>query len=305
VGPSAGNGPATGATGSLLPPDLSGNAKVAWQSANIHGLLIGRGDLAASLGGGIIRFAPLDIPVSEGRLLAEPQIDLRTQPAMLRVQKGPLIENVRISPQMCQTWLKYVAPLLADATRAEGRFSVALDNARVPLPDQSRSDVHGELTIHNAHVGPGPLAQQFISLAEQVKSLIEGGAPGSGAGANSTWLVIPEQTVPFDVNEGRVRHRNLVVTSGDVQIKTSGTVGFDESLNLVAEVPIQDSWIAGKAYLNALQGTTIQVPVRGTLSRPKLDTNALRELSRQMIGGAARNALENELNRGLQRLFGQ
>jgi hypothetical protein len=305
AGPSAATGSPRRNTVSLLSPDLSGNARLAWQSADVHGLLIGRGDLAATLGGGIIRFAPLDIPVSEGRLLTQPEIDLRVQPAMLRVPKGPLIENVRISPQMCQTWLKYVAPLLADATRAEGRFSVALESARVPLPDQARSDVHGALTIHNAHVGPGPLAQQFLSLAEQVRSLVEGGTPGSGTTASSTWLVVPEQTVPFDISQGRVQHRNLVVKSGDVQIRTSGTVGFDETLDLVAEVPIHDSWVVGKAYLNALKGTTIRVPVRGTLSKPRLDTNALGELSRQMIGGAARRALESELNRGLQQLFGQ
>jgi hypothetical protein len=192
---------------------------------------------------------------------------------------------------------------LADATRAEGRFSVALESARVPLPDQSRSDVQGELTIHRAHVGPGPLAQQCILLIEQIRSLIDGRAPGSSAAANATWLVLPEQTVPFDISQGRVQHRNLVVTAGDVQIKTSGTVGFDETLNLIAEVPINDSWLEGKAYLAAFKGTTLQVPVRGTLSKPQVDANALRDLSRRMIGGAARGALEGELNRGLQRLF--
>ena len=293
-----------GAGGGLVSPELAGIAKVAWQSANIHGLLVGRGDLVASLDGGIIRFAPLQVPVSEGRLLAQPRIDLRSQLATVRVDKGPLIENVRISPQMCQTWLKYVAPLLADATRAEGRFSIALDSASVPLLDQTQSDIHGRLTIHNAQIGPGPLAQQFISIAQQVKSVIDGRPLGNGGAAGSVWLVVPEQTVRFDVSDGRVQHHGLVVTAGDVQIRTSGSVGMDETLALVAEVPIQDSWVAGKTYLSALKGTTIKVPVQGTLSKPKVDGRALRDLSRQMIGGAAGRLLEGELNRGLQQLFG-
>ena len=292
------------AGGSLVSPELAGNAKLAWQSANVHGLLVGRGDLVASLDGGIIHFAPLQVPVSEGRLLAQPRIDLRSQPATVYVDKGPLIENVRISPQMCQTWLKYVAPLLADATRAEGRFSIALDGARIPLLDQRQSDVHGQLTIHNAQIGPGPLAQQFISIAQQVKSVIDGRSLGSGGTGGSTWLVVPEQAVRFDVSDGRVQHHGLVVTAGDVQIRTSGSVGMDETLALVAEVPIQDSWVAGKAYLSALKGTTIKVPVRGTLSKPQVDGRVLRELSREMIGGAAGRLLEGELNRGLRQLFG-
>jgi hypothetical protein len=292
------------AGGSLVSPELAGSARLAWQSANVHGLLVGRGDLAASLNEGIIRFAPLQVPVSEGRLLAQPRIDLRSQPAAIRVDKGPLIENVRISPQMCQTWLKYVAPLLADATRAEGRFSIALDSASVPLEDQRQSDVHGQLTIHNAQVGPGPLAQQFIAIAQQVKSVVDGRPLGSGGVASSTWLIVPQQTIRFDVSDGRVQHHSLLVTAGDVQIRTSGSVGMDETMDLVAEVPIQDSWVAGKTYLSAFKGTTIKVPVKGRLSKPQVDGRALQDLSRQMIGGAAGRLLEGELNRGLKQLFG-
>ena len=73
---------------------------------------------------------------------------------------------------------------------------------------------------------------------------------------------------------------------------------------MYAGVTIKDSWVSGKAYLSGLKGTAIKVPVRGTLSKPQIDENALRDLSRQMIGGAARGLLEGELNRGLQQLFG-
>jgi hypothetical protein len=288
----------------LVSTELAGSAKLGWQSAEVHGLSIGRGELSMSLDEAVVRFAPLQVPVSEGRFLAQPLIDLRSRPATLQAGKGPLIENVRISPQMCQTWLKYVAPLLADATRAEGRFSIALDSARVPLTDRTQSDIHGQLTIHSAQVGPGPLAQQFIAIAQQVKSLIDGRPVASGGTAGSTWLVVPQQSLRFDVNDGRVEHNSLLVNVGDVQVRTSGSVGLDESLALVAEVPIRDTWVAGKPYLSALAGTTIKVPVKGTLSKPRVDNRALRDLSRQAIRGAAGRLLEDELNRGLQQLFG-
>ncbi len=222
----------------------------------------------------------------------------------LLVDRGQLVNNVRISPELCQTWLKYVAPLLADATRAEGRFSVLLDGAKVPLSDTTKSDIHGQLTIHSAQVGPGPLAQEFLSLAQQVKTILNSGTASNGPIAASNWLMIPEQTVRVDVEDGRVHHQGLTMTSGDVQIRTNGSVGFDESLAIMAEVPIRDEWVTNKKYLSSLRGTTIQIPVQGTLSKPRLDNRMLRDLSTRMIGGAARGVLQDEVNRGLQRLFG-
>ena len=41
-------------------------------------------------------------------------------------------------------FLKYIAPMLADATRSDGLFSLALESARVPLPAPSQSDVAGQ-----------------------------------------------------------------------------------------------------------------------------------------------------------------
>ena len=291
-------------TPGLVPADLTGSGRAGWESGTLYGLLIGQGELKASLTSGVLQFAPLQVPVSEGQFRAVSRIDLNATPASLALDKGQLIDNVRISPEMCRTWLKYVAPLLADATRAEGRFSALLDGARVPLSDATQSDVHGQLTIHSAQIGPGPVAQQLIGLAQQVKMVVEGRPATENLTAASTWLVIPQQTVRVDVENGRVKHQGLTMTAGDVTIRTSGSVGFDESLSIMAEVPIRDEWVANKKYLASLRGTTIQIPMQGTLSKPRLDNRMLTELSARMVGGAARGVLQDEVNRGLQRLFG-
>ena len=104
--------------------------------------------------------------------------------------------------------------------------------------------------------------------------------------------------------ELRVSHQGLTMTAGDVTIRTSGSVGLDESLAIMAEVPVRDEWVADKKYLSSLRGTVIQIPMQGTLSKPRLDNRMLRELSARMVGGAARGVLQDEVNRGLQRLFG-
>lgn len=285
----------------LVSPELTASANFGWQSANVHGLGVGQGELTATLTDGVVRFEPLDVSVSEGRFKLSPWIDLKSASAPLHIEKGPLAENIRISQEMCHTWLKYVAPLLAEATRAEGRFSTSLDSVEVPLTDPQQSEVHGELELHSAQIGPGPLAQHFLEIAQYVKTVVEG-RPPSGLLTN-TRLNVSQQKVRFDVKDGRVHHQNFTVTVGDVVIRTSGSVGLDQSLAMVAEVPIRDNWVESKPYLQALKGTVLRIPVRGALSRPSIDKRALRDLGQNMIGGAAGRLLEDGLNRGLERLI--
>lgn len=286
----------------LVSPELTASANFGWQSANVHGLLVGQGDVVAKLSDGVVHFEPMDVPVSEGRFKLSPTINLKSASMPLHVKKGPVAENVRISQEMCHTWLKYVTPLLAEATRAEGRFSISLDGAQVPLTAPDRSEVHGELHLHAAQIGPGPLANEYLTIAQQVKTVVEG-RPLGGDLSSRAILNVAEQKVKFDVKDGRVYHHGFSVTVGDVEIRTSGSVGFDQSLDLVAELPIRDNWVEGKPYLASLKGTTIRIPLQGTFANRRVDDRALRDLNRKLIGNAAGRLLEDGLNRGLERLI--
>jgi hypothetical protein len=221
------------------------------------------------------------------------------------LDKGPLVDHVRLSPELCRTWLKYVAPLVADATRAEGNFSVDLAGAAVPILEPAKMNLAGVMTIHQAEVGPGPLAQQYLALARELRTLIDRSAgtaplidPEKGL------LVLPEQRVDFEVVDGRVHHRNMKMTVRDMVITTRGSVGLDQTIELVAEVPIQDQWIKEGSPLVGLRGRSISVPIQGTLSSPKMDGKVLEQLGRDLVRGAAQGAIEQQINKGLQRLFG-
>ena len=289
----------------LVHNDLQGQGSVAWQEVKFVGLTAGAAEVPAGLSQGVITFGPLNIPVSEGRIAATPRVALNEATPTLMIDRGQVVDQVRLSPEICHTWLKYVAPLLADATRAEGKFSVGLSGAAVPLTQPEKADVAGSLVIHRAEVGPGPLAQQYLALARQVRGLVERNPniaplidPEKGV------LVLPEQQLDFQVIDGRVHHRGLKMTVKDVVITTHGSVGFDQTIDLVANIPVQDSWVQSGSPLAALRGQSIAIPIRGDLKNPKPDAKALADLGTNLIRGAAQNAIEKELNKGLQRLFG-
>jgi translocation and assembly module TamB len=294
---------------------LTGQAGIGWQQAQFLGLTAGPANIDAHLAKGIVSVDPVNIDVSEGRLLAAPSVYLYEPQLPLVMGKGPVVEKVRISPELCRGWLKYVAPLLADATRAEGKFSVDLEGGTVPLLQPEKMDVGGILSIHEAQIGPGPLAMTYLNLAMQVKAILAGkpGQPDS-IDPNKGWILLPEQQVEMRALAGRVHHRGLTMHVKDVVIRTEGSVGFDQKLELVAAIPVQDKWIEKEKLPAFLKGQTIYVPIRGQINKPEPDARVLGELAKQLLVGGAQNLLkekletgrgriEQELQKGLDRLF--
>ncbi len=122
-------------------------------------------------------------------------------------------------------------------------------------------------------------------------------------------------------------------TIQDFVVKSRGSVGFDQSLSLIVEIPIAERWIEGQPLLSFLKGKSLSLPIGGSLAQPRVDHDALQQLLRQIVQPMAANALpglvggqterlqeraeeelqrvqdqvldkvENELRRGLDRLI--
>jgi hypothetical protein len=275
-----------------------------WAGANVYGLPVGAGKLSAGLAEGMVRIAPLSLAIGEGRLNASPQVRLDPAPSELVLPAGPLITNVRISPEVSEAMLKYVAPVLAGATQSDGLFSLDLERARVPLGEPRRADSAGKLTVHSVRVVPGPMVREWIGLARQIEAIAR--RRDSAAMASNpevTLLAVRDQQVNFRVFDGRVHHQNMEFQIGDVTMRSQGSVGFDETIALTLHVPIQDAWIGNQPLLAGLKGQTLQVPISGTLTRPQMDQRALAGLSQQLLQGAAQQAIGGELNKALDKLF--
>ncbi|HJN10033.1 MAG TPA: hypothetical protein QF564_15205 [Pirellulaceae bacterium] len=288
--------------------ELMAQGSLAWTAAEIQGFTIGPGQIETEMADGIATARMLQVPLAEGTLRLTPRLLMNRSPMVLQLAHGSGAENVRITKEMCQSWLKYVAPLVADATAAEGTFSVRLDGASVPLDVPQSADIKGKLIVHQAHIGPGPLARELLLVANQIRALAEGqplGAIGSAAG---TWLELPDQEIDFKLLDNRIHHQGLEMRVKDVVIRTRGSVGTDQSLSMVAEIPIRDQWLSSSRYLASLKGQSLRIPIQGTLSKPRLERSALEQLTRQTLTNAASGLIEQELNRGigrgLEKLFG-
>ncbi|MEE8451319.1 MAG: DUF748 domain-containing protein [Thermoguttaceae bacterium] len=274
--------------GGLDSADTRAGVDIAWDRADLYGLQIGPGQLKAKLGGGLLETEPMDLAVSNGRLLLTPRLRLTPEPMELTLPPGPLARQVQITPAMCGSLLKYVAPVLADVTAAQGSFSIELDGCRVPLKDPAKAELAGRLTVHSVQIGPGPLVRELAVLL----------------GRESPAVLRRESQVEFRMVEGRVYHRGMELVFPELTIRTYGSVGFDQTLSLMAEMPVPPSLLANRTLDSALRNKIVRVPIGGTLSRPRIDRRELERLSRQFLEDAATNVITDELGRQLNRFFG-
>jgi hypothetical protein len=275
--------------------ELTGSAGIGWDSAVVEGLAVGSVDVLARLDRGVCQFTPIQTTVADGKLQLTPQIRLNTDPALLVLPAEKVIDRVRISPELCNSWLKFVAPLLADATQIDGQFSLDLAGGSLPLVKLTSGELGGALGVHHAKVRPGATALQILGVIDQIKSVIER-KPAGNAPRDRIWMQMPEQAISFRMTGDRVHHQNATFTIGDGTVISSGSVGLDDTIDLVLQIPIQDDWVKDEKLLSGLKGKSLRVPVRGTLGRPQIDSRVLTELATQIGGTALEGVIENKLD---------
>jgi hypothetical protein len=273
--------------GPLTPEKARGQAALGWDWGDVYGFRVGQGRLDASLSDGRLQIRPVNLTVSEGRVLLAPEVRFADKTAVLVVPPGRLVDRVRINPRMCSHFLQYVAPVLAGVTTAEGAFSVDIDGCQMPLGDLESGELAGRMTVHTVNIGPGPLIREMAVLLGREKAA----------------SLKRESVIEFRMVDGRVYHRGLELAFPDVTVRTYGSVGLDKSLAIMAEMPVPPKWKVGGVLGSALRNQTIRVPITGTLDKPKIDQKVFDQIQAQLMQKATQNVLEDELSRGLERLF--
>ena len=124
----------------------------------------------------------------------------------------------------------------------------------MPLLNTNAAEIGGRLEIHSLEVTPSPSSQSLVLLVEQIRAIVERRPPPAELGRNPVLLSMSGQQIDFKMIEGRVHHQGLTMRIGDVDVRTRGWVAMDQTISLVAEVPILDKWVNNDPLLAGLKG---------------------------------------------------
>ena len=285
---------AAGAPAPYISPNLQASTRVAWAGGQVMDLPIGQSTTEIIVDQGVVSTAITPTTFSGGQIQMSPKIDLRSSEPVMYLAKQRILDSVQMTPETCASALKYINPLAAGATAAEGTFSIDSDGVQMPLYDPMKLQARATVTLQNVVVSAGPMAEQLIGSAKQLQAIIRPNKVNSDRDYN-TWLKMSEQTVPVSVENGRVYHEGIKFSHDDIRIETSGSVGLDQTVNMVARIPIPDDWLTSSEYLDGLKGQSISIPITGTVSKPILDQQAIRNFSGQLARAAAGSAFNKVL----------
>ena len=255
------------------------------------------------------RMAPLEpLPGALGNESGQGEIfiagDVHYRPELrIDVAPGPIARGVTLTPDMTEKWLKYLAPIASDAARVQGRFGAELQQAVIYVDEPKRSQIRGRLDVEQILMNAGPLADQVIAGARQLQALAAIGSNVRPTSTGSTLITLPAQSIKFQVSQGVVDHRALMLEVDRANVITSGQVDFDGRLNLTAQIPLDARWLGSD--LRSLSGQTMTLPIDGTLSRPSLDSAGIRKVVADFGTRAVQNAAQEAAGNFLQEQFGR
>jgi hypothetical protein len=270
---------------------LNGEVALGWDRLKSHGFDVGAGELHGLLRDGVCRFDTINASFGGGRVSLQPTLRFDLVPSYLTLEKGLVVDHAKLTPAVCARALGYALPAIARSGRAEGEISLTLGDNQVPLGDYHKTTAVGQIVIHKATVAPGPVVGEVAGLL----------------GANNTTMTLANETpVPVRIENGRVHHQNFPLKLGGTTVVTSGSVGFDGSLDMSVDVPVPGNLPGvpdAAMILKQLAGKTIQVPLRGTLAHPAIDSRhfqlELLRLTREAAKGLGRDLFHKELDKFL------
>lgn len=243
------------------------------KSASVFGINVGPTTFAARAHEGKVDIAPFRATVNGGIVEASPTLVKEPDGTWTAgLQPGSYIKDAAINEDVSHRFLSYVVPLLDDATRVRGRLSAVIDSASFPLDSSSAQPrsavVEGKILFQDVAFSAGPLARELTGLI----------APGA-----SPELRL-EDSVLLDIHDNRVYQHGLAIGLGNVaQVTLDGSVGFDQSLDLAVAFPLRaDRFQNVPVFNNIAPAIRPVIPVRGTLSEPRIDGDALSQAMGKM-----------------------
>ena len=273
-----------------------------WTAAELDGFRIDPGEMTVRLFEGQLALGPFDIGAAGGRVRGAPWVKLLPLPGEVIVPPGRVVDRVALSREVCDRWVAWLVPLLGRSTHTEGLVSVDLAGARIPLADPFGGEMAGQVLFERLEVTPGQHTQPLVNLIVRLQSVID---PRFAFGDKTVLMSVRPEPVRVRLAERRLWHEGLVMDTGQLMVKTGGSVGADGSLAMAVELAFRGD-IAGQTPVIAqLLRTPLVIPLRGTVNNPQFDAAQIDTILGRIVENTAEAVINDGLSRGLEALFGK
>jgi len=184
---------------------------------------------------------------------------------VLTIDSFQPLNHQRLTRSMCHDGLQLIAPVLADAAQVDGEVSLRFDELRIPVNTVEGRRIRGRLQLHAVEAG---LKDSWLTDIVRLVGL------ASKTDVPAMIRIADSADIHFYIKNHRVYHDGLVfglpAMSPDLVIRTRGSVGFDESLDLTVDIPGLRRLVGARAGQQVSNTGRVEISVRGTLAQPEI-----------------------------------
>ncbi len=251
-----------------------------------------------------LKIEPLNIPIrivnaaadakmhgsaNGGVLSLQPLIDFRKTPYMLSIPNNTeILKNVDITGEVTEELMGMIHPLFKGSKVQKGKVGLLMKQFKWPLSPEARNDAAfaGTLRLRNAELEASPMLAGLLSVAKVKERNVK----------------IGDLDIEFVGRNGRIETSPVQLNIGDFPIVLSGSMGFDGSMDYLAQIPLGEK-LVGKDLSKFLQGMAITVPIRGTASNPEIDKKAAQQKAKASKEKSGQKTLEQDVLDLMQNIF--
>lgn len=229
--------------------------------------------------------ASLNSPANGGQLSLQPIINMQKEPYVLSFSNDlDILKNVQITRGLIDGLLATIHPLFKEAVIPDGLLGLHMKHFDWPLSEGGKNSAAfaGTLQLNGIRLNATP----FLSRLLDVMRISE------------REILMKDQSIDFEARNGRITSAPMTLDVGGNSLTLNGSVGFDNTLDFIARVPVTENLVGKDAY-RFLQGTTINLPIRGTVSKPQIDEQALQQATRNLV----QQSLQKNVEQGVQNLL--
>ena len=252
------------------------------------GLTAGPADATVTLRKGVLAMA-YEPALNGGKLrfVPEAKVGGPDVPVLAFPAKTRLLENVTLTQGMMDSLMVAMNPLFQGSTVLGGSVTLDLQSCRI---GQSRLPGYGiatemDVVFKDLKLELGPSLQELLSMIK-VKERI---------------YTVAQLPMHITINEGRTHVDPVTMVIERQPVIFGGWVGFDGTVSYQVEIPVTER-LVGAVTSKMLKGTSITIPVTGTVEEPRLDTNKLRNMLGEMLKGAVGDKTIEKAGDFLERL---
>jgi len=140
-----------------------------------------------------------------------------------------------------------------------------------------------------------------VNLLTKLQTAID---PRFAFGDKVVLLRVRPDPVRVQLADRRLWHDGLVIDSGQLVLRSAGSVAADGALAMNVEVSFRGDVAGATPVVGKLLRTPLLIPLRGTVDRPQFDARALDAVVARIVENTADAVINDGLGRSLEALFG-